>query len=99
MLPDGKVLTYGYDAKGEVRTFADQLLQTSRYEYNKAAFPHYLTDLIDPRGIKVARNWDPTTTAASWRPSTPTAIASSTRTTSRRRGTGRSAGSPADLRL
>lgn len=56
LLPDGNELKYGYDTNGDLRSFADQLDQTSRYEYNNAAFPHYLTDIVDPRGIKVARN-------------------------------------------
>jgi len=61
VLPDGKVLSYGYTPAGDLDLMADQLLQTTRYAYEPRAatnprFKHYLRDIIDARGVRVSRN-------------------------------------------
>ena len=51
--PDGTKLTYTYDANGDLTSVTDQVLDTTTFEYNQA--PHYLTDIIDPRGETPAK--------------------------------------------
>lgn len=54
-LPNGENLQYRYDAAGNLVGFSDQLENEAQYQYlqNPA---HYLRDIIDPRGVRVARN-------------------------------------------
>jgi len=57
VLPDGRRLNYEYDAEGDLRTFRDAGDQPTRFTYwDGIGYPHYLKDLIDARGIRVARN-------------------------------------------
>ena len=55
VLPDAQVISYGYDANGDLETVTDQVLNVTSFTY-LAPIPHYLEDIIDPRGIRVARN-------------------------------------------
>lgn len=52
--PDGHALVYGYDAAGDLRTFQDQVNNTSSYAYH-AARPHYLQTITDPLGHQAVR--------------------------------------------
>lgn len=54
-LPNGESLHYAYDAAGNLVGFSDQLQHETRYQY-LANPAHYLRDIIDPRGVRVARN-------------------------------------------
>ncbi len=51
--PDGGKLSYHYDAAGNLSQMTDQLNADTRFSYNSS---HGLTDISDPRGIRVARN-------------------------------------------
>ncbi|AXQ29709.1 hypothetical protein D0B54_13940 [Solimonas sp. K1W22B-7] len=48
----GKKIQYGYSAQGDLQSVTDRNVQTTRFKYDRS---HGLTDLIDPRGITVAR--------------------------------------------
>ncbi|AXQ31164.1 hypothetical protein D0B54_21885 [Solimonas sp. K1W22B-7] len=48
----GKKIQYGYSAQGDLQSVTDRNAQTTRFKYDRS---HGLTDLIDPRGITVAR--------------------------------------------
>ncbi|MEM1263492.1 MAG: Ig-like domain-containing protein [Pseudomonadota bacterium] len=54
-VPDGTVLQYDYDANGDLISFTDQENQVTTFTY-RAGIEHYLEDILDPRGIRVARN-------------------------------------------
>ncbi len=56
--PDGTTLNYTQDANNDLTAFTDQKGNTTQFTYlnNPAIPPHYLEDIIDPRGIRVARN-------------------------------------------
>ncbi|MEO1034861.1 MAG: Ig-like domain-containing protein [Pseudomonadota bacterium] len=54
-VPDGTVLQYDYDANGDLISFTDQVNQATTFTY-RAGIEHYLEDIVDPRGIIVARN-------------------------------------------
>jgi RHS repeat-associated protein len=56
VLPDGAVLTYTYTAGGDLESVSDASDEVTRYTYGLAAFPHYLTSIVDPRNIAVLRN-------------------------------------------
>ncbi len=55
VLPDGKELSYDYDAQGDLIAAKDVLQNAVRFAYTPR-FPHYLEDLRDARGIRVQRN-------------------------------------------
>jgi RHS repeat-associated protein len=50
--PAGAQLAYTYDDAGRLETFTNRVGDTTRFKYENAAFPHYLTSIIDPRGIE-----------------------------------------------
>ncbi len=57
--PAGKRLTYAYDARGDLRSFTDQVTNLTQYLYSTAP-PHYLTNIIDPLGHSALRlEYDP----------------------------------------
>lgn len=56
VLPDGEVLSYTYTPAGDLESFADPLAQVTTFRYGLAAFPHYLSEIIDPRGVRAIRN-------------------------------------------
>ena len=51
-LPDGERLQYRYDQDGNLSEFVDQLGHITRFVYQPG---HYLAEIIDPRGVRVAR--------------------------------------------
>ena len=50
--PTGKTVTYTYDGNGDLAAVTDVSGETTRFEYEN----HYLTNIIDPRGVNVSRN-------------------------------------------
>lgn len=56
VLPDGKMLSYAYTAGGDLQASSDQLSQLTQYAYAFARYPHYLTGITDPRGVRAIRN-------------------------------------------
>jgi RHS repeat-associated protein len=50
----GKSITYGYDAAGDLRTFADQTAATTKFAYNPAR-AHYLDTITDPSGRQAVK--------------------------------------------
>ena len=52
--PAGKRLTYAYDARGDLRSFTDQVTNVTQYLYSTAR-AHYLTNIIDPLGRSALR--------------------------------------------
>ncbi len=54
-LPDGNFLDYTYDFSGDLSASVDQLGNVTRYGYLQGRWPHYLQDVIDPRGVRAAR--------------------------------------------
>jgi RHS repeat-associated protein len=54
-LPDGETIDYTYTAAGDLETVADPIGGVTSFAYD-ARIPHYLRDIIDPRGVRVARN-------------------------------------------
>ncbi len=55
-LPDGNFIDYTYDAKGDLSAVVDQVGGVTRFGYLQGRFPHYLQDIIDPRGVRASRN-------------------------------------------
>ena len=53
--PDGTTTNYDYTVEGDLERFRDQLDHGTEFAY-LAQRAHYLEDIIDPRGIRVARN-------------------------------------------
>jgi len=53
--PMGNVLHYDYGTNGLLSAFIDRETNTTTYAYTNIAFPHYLTAITDPRGVKVLR--------------------------------------------
>ncbi len=49
-------LRYVYDANGNLTQFIDQAGQTTRYSYQQAQFPNYLTKIEDPLNRPLSRN-------------------------------------------
>src|SRR5690606_11356279 len=47
--PAGNDLDYGYDAAGRLESFTDRESNTTQFRYEDAAFPYYLTKILDPR--------------------------------------------------
>lgn len=55
-----KTIDYLYDAQGRLTSLTDRELNTTQFRYESAAFPNYLTAIIDPRGITALRTeYDP----------------------------------------
>jgi RHS repeat-associated protein len=58
----GKDLDYLYDAQGRLASFTDRETHTTQFRYEHAPLPHYLTKILDPRGVTALRNeFDPVT--------------------------------------
>lgn len=54
--PAGNDLDYTYDNQGRLETFTDRELNVTQFRYENEAFPHYLTRIIDPRGVAALRS-------------------------------------------
>ena len=50
----GRSVRYGYDAHGNLSFVIDVLGRATRFEYNAPQNPHYLTAIIDHRGVRTA---------------------------------------------
>ncbi len=50
--PTGKIVSYEYDENGDLASVTDISGEVTKFEYDN----HYLTAIIDPRGITVSRN-------------------------------------------
>ena len=56
-LPDGETIDYRYTASGDLEAMIDQEQEETRFTYEaNPRYPHYLRDIVDPRGIRVSRN-------------------------------------------
>jgi RHS repeat-associated protein len=55
VLPDGKKLLYTYQPTGDLEMAIDQGGDITSFAYLPNA-PHYLKDIVDPRGVRVSRN-------------------------------------------
>ncbi len=53
--PDGRRVEYTYTDDADLETITDLVGNLTRNEYNEPAFPHYLSEIIDPRGIRATR--------------------------------------------
>jgi RHS repeat-associated protein len=53
--PSGNALNYRYDTNSNLTGFIDQNTNTTTYAYTNIYFPHYLTTIIDARGIQAMR--------------------------------------------
>ncbi|MCL4560729.1 MAG: RHS repeat protein, partial [Chloroflexi bacterium] len=52
----GRQVTFSYDgATGDLITSTDVVGETRSYRYDDPALPHYLTEVVDPRGVTVER--------------------------------------------
>jgi YD repeat-containing protein len=56
VLPDDSAIAYAYDAQGDLVSMTDQVGQTVRFGYLTGPHAHYLQDIVDPRGVRAARN-------------------------------------------
>lgn len=56
VLPDGEIISYTYTAAGDLEAMVDQIDQVTRFAYQFARIPHYLTEVVDPRGVRAVRN-------------------------------------------
>lgn len=54
--PAGKELDYVYDNQGRLSASADREGSVTQFRYENAAFPNYLTRIIDPRGVSALRS-------------------------------------------
>ncbi len=62
--PNGRRITYGYDANGDLVSVTNRANEKTIYEYDlqQSGRPHFLTAIKDARGVTVARaNFDPVT--------------------------------------
>ncbi|MGH8030230.1 MAG: hypothetical protein ACREO3_09875, partial [Arenimonas sp.] len=55
VLPDGKTLNYTYQPTGDLEMAIDKGGDITSFAYLPNA-PHYLKDIVDPRGVRVSRN-------------------------------------------
>jgi RHS repeat-associated protein len=55
VLPDGKQLHYTYTPGGDLEMALDKGADITSFAYLPNA-PHYLKDIVDPRGVRVSRN-------------------------------------------
>jgi len=54
-MPDDSTRHYAYTAEGELGQVVDQVGEITSFGYvSTPAFPHYLQDIIDPRGVRVS---------------------------------------------
>ncbi|BCX50344.1 conserved hypothetical protein [Haloferula helveola] len=54
--PAGNAIRYGYDDDGMLSSVTDRTGNTTTFLYENPRFPHYLTTVIDPRGIHAIRS-------------------------------------------
>jgi choice-of-anchor A domain-containing protein/RHS repeat-associated protein len=54
LLPDGRKVSYSYNANGDLTSVTDLSGNITRFAY-QAKQAHYLTDITDPRGVKATR--------------------------------------------
>ncbi len=54
--PAGHDLDYLYDAQGRLASFTNRENNTTQFKYENAAFPNYLTKIMDPRGVAALRS-------------------------------------------
>jgi RHS repeat-associated protein len=54
--PAGAQLLYSYDAQGRLTQFTDRTGGVTEYRYTHAAFPFYLTEIIDPAGNRAVKS-------------------------------------------
>jgi RHS repeat-associated protein len=54
--PAGRDLDYLYDASGRLSAFVNREGNITQFRYENAAFPHYLTEILDPRGVTALRS-------------------------------------------
>jgi len=52
----GNAMSYAYDDIGNLITFIDRVGNTNGFAYTNAAFPHYLTAIVDGRGVNALQN-------------------------------------------
>jgi RHS repeat-associated protein len=58
----GKRIEYTYNAKGDLTAVKDRTNRLTHYTYEEPTRPHFLTKVIDTRGVTVAQTqFDPTT--------------------------------------
>lgn len=50
----GRSVGYEYDGDGNLDAFIDVLGRRTTFEYEEPSFPHYLTAIVDWRGVRVA---------------------------------------------
>ncbi|MCB1555584.1 MAG: tandem-95 repeat protein [Xanthomonadales bacterium] len=56
-MPDDSTRHYAYTPQGELDQVVDQVGEITSFGYvSTPAFPHYLRDIVDPRGVRVSRN-------------------------------------------
>jgi YD repeat-containing protein len=53
--PMGKGFTYTYDVDGNLATATDRVGNVTQFRYSQV-LPHYLTEIVDPRGVRATRN-------------------------------------------
>jgi RHS repeat-associated protein len=54
--PAGNSVDYDYDAQGRLISVNDRVGATTSFDYQVPGFPHYLSGITDPRGLKVMSN-------------------------------------------
>jgi RHS repeat-associated protein len=58
--PAGLQLLYTYDSTGRLTHFTDRTGAVTTYKYENPAYPHYLTEIIDPLGNRAVKTlFDP----------------------------------------
>ncbi len=60
--PDGSMVLYGYNPQGELVSVTNRAGGITQFNYEDPTRPHYLTEIIDPRGVSVLKlEFDPAT--------------------------------------
>ncbi len=54
--PDGSAIHYDYDPEGRLASVTDRTGNTTGFRYDNPDHPHYLTEILDPRGVRALRN-------------------------------------------
>jgi YD repeat-containing protein len=54
--PAGEQMLYGYNAAGRLISFTDRTGAVTQFKYENAAYPHYLTEIIDPLGHRAVKS-------------------------------------------
>lgn len=52
---DGDTIDYTYDEAGRLATVTDRALNVTEFHYENPTFAHYLTRIVDPRGLPAIR--------------------------------------------